>query len=193
SDKPSAIFSYRLTEPIDWLSALGSDVFARAERGAFVTAIPAGKWTEGAAYAVIAPIEAWNGTAIVVALREDVPFDALAASGAKMVLRGAVSDERFHGVDPEAREAIVMPLRDGTDILGVLNVKRPEAPDGFADRIELLDAIAADIGRALRSVKTLGTLERERDDALAYADVASAVAANDVGAALDATLRLGHH
>ena len=28
SDKPSAIFSYRLTEPIDWLSALGSDVFA---------------------------------------------------------------------------------------------------------------------------------------------------------------------
>ena len=299
---PSAIFSYRLSGTVDWLAALGTDVFARAERGAFVTAIPAGRWTDGSSYAVIAPIEAWNGTAIVVGLREDIPFDAIeafgataaarllemsalegralaetlrqsasleerlhvlsgmgddlahtrdpsamleratqevarrmgaqaasimvvegdelrlrasvglpsaaagvrrrigegiagwvAARGEKVVLHGAVADERFSGVDPEARESIVVPLRDGDDVLGVLNVKRPESAEGFGERHELLDAIAADIGRALRSVRSLDELERDREVAYAYADVARAVAASDTNAALEASLRLGHH
>lgn len=264
--------------------------------------MPAGRWTEGASYAVIAPIEAWNANAIVVGLREDIPFDAIeafgataaarllemsalegralaetlrqsasleerlhvlsgmgddlahtrdpsamleratqevarrmgaqaasimvvegdelrlrasvglpsaaagvrrrigegiagwvAARGEKVVLRGAVEDERFVGVDPDAREAIVVPLRDGDDVLGVLNVKRPEAAEGFADRYELLDAIAADIGRALRSVRSLDELERDREIAYAYADVARAVAANDTNTALESALRMGHH
>ena len=75
----------------------------------------------------------------------------VAARGEKVVLRDPVHDKRFRGVDPDAREAIVIPLREGSDVLGVLNMKRPQTPDGFAERHELLDAIAADIAHALRS------------------------------------------
>ncbi|HUQ41185.1 MAG TPA: response regulator [Candidatus Limnocylindrales bacterium] len=115
------------------------------------------------------------------------------ASGEKMVLRGAVDDVRFRGIDPDAGESVVVPLREGSEVLGVLNVKRPDGPDGFADRHELLDAIATDIGRALRAMNLISAVERERADAFAYADVAGAVAAGDVDSALRAALQLGHH
>jgi DNA-binding NarL/FixJ family response regulator/putative methionine-R-sulfoxide reductase with GAF domain len=117
----------------------------------------------------------------------------VAASGEKIVLRGRVDDTRFRGIDPEAGEAIVVPLREGGDVLGVLNVKRPDGPDGFSDRHELLDGIATDIGRALRAMSVVSDLERERADAVAYAEVARAVAGGDVDGALRAALALGHH
>lgn len=302
-DGPSTIFSYRLATPLDWSAVLGADLFARAERGPFVTAVPAGRWVEGAAYAVVAPIDTWNGEAVLCGLRQDVPFDAIEAAGAaggarllemsalegralaetlrqsasleerlqvlsgigdelahardasallaraaqevarrmgagaasimvvegdqlrlraavglpadvlvgtgqpmsegiagwvatsgeKMVLRGRVDDTRFAGIDPDAGEAVVVPLREGGDVLGVLNVKRPDAPEGFADRQDLLDGIATDIGRALRAMSVVADLERARADANAYADVARAVASGDVDGALRATLTLGHH
>lgn len=299
----STIFSYRLAGPLDWEAVLGADVFARAERGSFVTAIPAGRWVEGAAYAVVAPLESWNGAALLVGLRQEQPFDAIeaasaaasarllemsalegrtlaetlrqsatleerlrvleeigdelthardasallaraaqevarrmgagatsimvvegdqlrlrasvglpadvrvgsghpknqgiagwvASNGEKIVLRGAIHDPRFAGVDPDAGEAVVVPLRDGDDVLGVLNIKRPEAPDGFGDRHELLDGIATDIARALRAMSVISDLERANADANGYALLARCVAAGDVDGALRAALRLGHH
>jgi DNA-binding NarL/FixJ family response regulator len=86
-----------------------------------------------------------------------------------------------------------MPLREGSDVLGVLSVKRPEADRGFADRYELLDAIAADLGRTLRAMNTIAGLERERSAALGDARIARAVAARDVDSALRGALDLGHH
>ena len=303
AEGPTTVFAYRLEASPDWSAALGADMFARAERGAFVTAVPAGRWVEGAAYAVVAPMDSSNGAAILCGLRQALPFDAVeaesassaarllemsalegralaetlrqsasleerlqvlagigdglaqagggsellakaaqeiaqrmgagaasimvvegdqlrlrgsfglpsevrvgreqrvgegiagwvAASGEKIVLRGRVEDERFRGTDPEAGEAVVVPLREGGDVLGVLNVKRPDAPDGFSDRHELLDAIAGDVGRALRAMSVVADLERDRADAVAYADVARAVAIGDVDGALRAALALGHH
>ncbi len=302
-DGTSTIFSHRLDRAPDWLATLGPDAFTRVERGPFVTAIPAGTWIEGAAFAVVAPIDSWNGAAILCGLRQAVPFDAVdagaaaaasrllemsalegrslaetlrqsasleerlqvqagigdelaharnasamlaraaqevarrmgagaasimvvegdqlrlrasvglptdidlgqeqrvgegiagwvAASGEKMVLHGRVDDTRFHGIDPDAGESVVIPLREGGDVLGVLNVKRPEDPDGFSHRHELLDAIATDIGRALRAMNLISVVERERADAFAYADVAHAVARDDIDGALRAALALGHH
>jgi DNA-binding NarL/FixJ family response regulator/putative methionine-R-sulfoxide reductase with GAF domain len=268
-----------------------------------VTAVPAGRWIDGAGYAVVAPIDSWNGAAILCGLRQALAFDAIeaesaasasrllemsalegralaetlrqsasleerlqvlaslgdglaqagggaallakaaqevarrmgagaasimvvegdqlrlrasfglsndaragrqqrvgegiagwvAASGEKIVLRGRVDDERFRGSDPDAGESVVVPLREGGDVLGVLNVKRPDLPDGFSDRHELLDAIAGDIGRALRAMSVVSDLERDRADAVAYADVARAVAVGDVDGALRSVLALGHH
>ena len=117
----------------------------------------------------------------------------VAASGEKMILHGRVDDIRFRGIDPDAGESVVVPLREGGDVLGVLNVKRPEDPDGFSHRHELLDAIASDIGRALRAMNLISSVERERAAAFAYADVANAVARDDVDGALRAALALGHH
>ena len=300
---PDTVFSHRLAAPLDWIAVLGEDAFARAERGAFVTAIPAGRWSASASFAVVAPIEAWNGEAVLCGLRQEVPFDAVdamaataaarllemsalegralaetlrqssaleerlevmsrmgdelgrardagallarateevarrmgagaasimvvegdtlrlrasvglpasaitgqgqrvgegiagwvAQSGEKMILRGRVDDARFHGVDPDSRESVIVPLREGSDVLGVLNVKRPEAVEGFADRQDLLDELASDIGRVLRAANAIGVLERERELAMAFAGLAEAVARRDMDTALERALALGHH
>jgi len=117
----------------------------------------------------------------------------VAANGEKVVLHGRINDARFRGSDPDARESVSVPLHEGGEVLGVLNVKRPDAPDGFADREELLDGLAMDIGRTLRAVKAVADLERKQRAADAFAELARAVANGDVDAALRGALALGHH
>lgn len=298
----TTLFSYRIVDGTDWPAVLGADVFTSAERGPIATAVPAGRWTAAASYAVVARIELWGGAAFLVGLREAVPFDAVETLGAKaaanmlemsvledrllaetlrqsaaieerlhivegigdglvqakdasgvlaraaqdvaermgagaasimvvegdrlrlrasvglpaaaagsdqrigegiagwaaarrekIVLRGPVQDERFTGSDADAGESIVVPLVEGEDLLGVLNVKRPAAGESFADRHALLDALASDIGKALRAMNAIADLQRGRENALAYANVARAVASRDADAAATAALALGHH
>ena len=300
---PSTIFTYRISEPVDWLAALGADAFDRADRGPFVTPIAAGRWRPGAGFAVVAPMDLWSGRAILCGLRQEIAFDALdaaaavggarllemsalegralaetlrqsaaleerlhvlsgigdelahardatallaraaqevaqrmgagaasimvvegdelrlrasvglptnvpvgqpqrigegiagyvAASGEKIVLRGRVDDVRFRGTDPDAGESVSVPLHEGGEVLGVLSVKRPGAADTFADRHELLEAVANDLGRALRAMNVISDLERERARAHEEAGIARAVAARQTAAALRGTLALGHH
>ena len=303
ADPPSTVFSHRI-DTADWHAILGQDAFARAAGGAFAVSVPSGRWGDEAAFAVVAPIETWNGPAVLCALRREMPFDTLdviaatsaaqllalmasdgrdlasaqrqaaelderldvlggigdglvdardasavlaraaaevarrmgagassimlvegdelrlrasvglptdvhlgsgqrlgegiagwvATSGEKIVLRGRVTDERFHGVDPDARESISVPLRVGDDVLGVLSVKRPQEADGFSGRQTLLDGIAADLSRALRAMNVIANLQREREHAEGFADVALAVAAGDAhGAARAAAESFGHH
>lgn len=298
----TTLFSHRVADGIDWLSVVGADAFAGADRGPMAVAVPAGRWSDGASYAVVAKIDLWNGRAFLVAVRPDVPFDpveALAAKDAasllemsviedrllaetlrqsaeigervrileslgdelarakdasgllaraaqdvarrmgagaasimvvegdrlrlraavglpdsalgaapqigegiagwaaahreKIVLRGPVRDDRFTGIDADAGESVVLPLVDGGELLGVLNVKRPEMGDSFAEGSETLDALAADLARALRAMNAISVLHRDRESALAYAKVARAVAAGDADAALETALSLGHH
>jgi DNA-binding NarL/FixJ family response regulator/GAF domain-containing protein len=303
ADPPSTVFSHRI-DAADWHAILGQDAFARAAGGAFAVSVPSGRWGDESAFAVVAPIETWNGPAVLCALRREMPFDTLdviaatsaaqllalmasdgrdlasaqrqaaelderldvlggigdglvdardasavlaraaaevarrmgagassimlvegnelrlrasvglptevhlgsgqrlgegiagwvATSGEKIVLRGRVSDERFHGVDPDARESISVPLRIGDDVLGVLSVKRPHEAEGFSGRQTLLDGIAADLSRALRAMNVIANLQRQREHAEGFADVALAVAAGDAhGAARAAAESFGHH
>ena len=297
------MFSHRI-ESADWHAILGQDAFARAAGGAFALSVPSGRWGDEVAFAVVAPIETWNGPAVLCALRREMPFDTLdviaatsaaqllammasdgrdlagaqrraaelderldvlggigdglvdardasavlaraaaevarrmgagassimlvegdelrlrasvglptsvrlgraqrlgegiagwvATSGEKIVLRGRVTDERFHGVDPDARESISVPLRVGDDVLGVLSVKRPQEAEGFSGRQTLLDGIAADLSRALQAMNVIAALQREREHAEGFADVALAVAAGDPHAAARAAAEsFGHH
>jgi DNA-binding NarL/FixJ family response regulator/putative methionine-R-sulfoxide reductase with GAF domain len=118
----------------------------------------------------------------------------VATSGEKVVLHGRVTDERFRGVDPDARESISVPLRVGDDVLGVLSVKRPQEADGFSGRQTLLDGIAADLSRALHAMNVISALQRQREHAEGFADVALAVAAGDAEGAARATAEsFGHH
>ncbi len=301
-DRPVTVFSHRVSGEPDWQAVLGADLFARAAKGAYATAVPAGRWSQAAAYALVAPLDSWNGATVLVGLREDVPFDPIetigaaaagrllemsalegralaetlrqsaslgerlqvlsgfgdelarardvgallaraatevarrmgaggasimlvegdelrvraavglpadaattrqrvgegiagwvAASGKKLVLRGRVDEERFRGTDPDAREAVVVPLMEGGEVVGVLNVKRPDAPDGFTDRADLLDGLAGDLARTLRAVKAIAVLETEVASARASVEVARAVAAGDAQAAARAAVSLGHH
>src|SRR5438093_12303229 len=88
ADPPSTVFSHRI-EDADWHAILGEDAFARAAGGAFAVSVPSGRWGEEAAFAVVAPIEPWNGPAVLCALRREMPFDALdvvAATSAAQLL-----------------------------------------------------------------------------------------------------------
>src|SRR5947207_951962 len=60
----------------------------------------------------------------------------VASRGERMVLLGPIDDDRFRGSDPQAGEAVIMPLRAGAEIIGVLNVKRPTGADGFGQKLE---------------------------------------------------------
>src|SRR6266540_6573306 len=300
ADPPSTVFSHRI-DAADWHAILGQDAFARAAGGAFAVSVPSGRWGDEAAFAVVAPIETWNGPAVLCALRREMPFDTLdviaatsaaqllalmasdgrdlagaqrraaelderldvlggigeglldasavlaraaadvarrmgagassimlvegdelrlrasvglpthvhlgrgqrlgegiagwvATSGEKIVLRGRVTDERFHGVDPDARESISVPLRVGDDVLGVLSVKRPQEAESFSGRQTLLDGIAADLSRALQAMNVISALQRERERAEAFADLALAVASGDAhAAARTAAESFDHH
>jgi DNA-binding NarL/FixJ family response regulator/putative methionine-R-sulfoxide reductase with GAF domain len=118
----------------------------------------------------------------------------VASRGERVVLMGPVDDDRFHGSDPDAGESVIMPLRNGDQIIGVLNVKRPTGGEGFGQKLDVLDAIARDVGRALVAVNRIDVLEREWRSELALEDVMRHAAASDGDAAArTAASSFGHH
>ena len=118
----------------------------------------------------------------------------VASRGERVVLLGPVDDDRFQGSDPEAGESVVMPLRAGNDVIGVLNVKRPTGAEGFGQKLEVLDTIARDVARALVAINRIDDLEREWRAAVALEDVMRHAAASDAEtAARTAASSFGHH
>lgn len=118
----------------------------------------------------------------------------VASRGERVVLRGPIDDDRFRGSDPYAGESVIMPLRSGDEVIGVLNVKRPLGTDGFDPKLEILDAIARDIARALVAVNRVADLEREWRAEVALEDVMRHAAANDADAAArTAAKSFDHH
>ncbi len=118
----------------------------------------------------------------------------VASRGERVVLLGPVDDDRFRGSDPQAGESVIVPLRAGDDIIGVLNVKRPTGPEGFGQKLEVLEAIAGDVGSALAAINRIDDLEREWRSEVALEDVMRHAAANDADAAArTAASSFGHH
>ena len=118
----------------------------------------------------------------------------VASRGERVVLMGPVDDDRFHGSDPQAGESVIMPLRAGDEIIGVLNVKRPTGGEGFGQKLEILDAIAGDVGRALVAINRIDDLEREFRSEVALENVMRQAAASDGDAAArTAASSFGHH
>jgi DNA-binding NarL/FixJ family response regulator/putative methionine-R-sulfoxide reductase with GAF domain len=118
----------------------------------------------------------------------------VASRGETVVLHGPVDEDRFRGSDPDAGEAVIMPLRAGDEIIGVLNVKRPTGQEGFGQKLEVLDAIAGDVASALSALKRIDDLEREWRSEVALEDVMRHAAASDADAAArTAASSFGHH
>jgi DNA-binding NarL/FixJ family response regulator/putative methionine-R-sulfoxide reductase with GAF domain len=118
----------------------------------------------------------------------------VASRGERVILLGPVDDDRFRGSDPQARESVIMPLRAGDEVIGVLNVKRPTGAEGFAEKLDVLDAIASDVGRALVAINRIDDLEREFRSEVALEDVMRHAAASDGDAAArTAASSFGHH
>jgi DNA-binding NarL/FixJ family response regulator len=118
----------------------------------------------------------------------------VASRGERVVLLGPVDDDRFQGSDPQAGESVIMPLRAGDEVIGVLNVKRPTGAEGFRQKLEVLDAVAGDVSRALGAINRIGDLERDRRSEVALEEVMRHAAASDgEGAAKTAASSFGHH
>ncbi len=118
----------------------------------------------------------------------------VASRGERIVLLGPVDDDRFHGSDPQAGESVIMPLRAGDAVIGVLNVKRPTGAEGFGQKLDVLDAIAGDVARALVAINRIDELEREWRSEVALGDVMRHAAASDGDAAArTAASSFGHH
>jgi hypothetical protein len=94
----------------------------------------------------------------------------------KIVLRGRVTDQRFHGVDPEARDHLGT-ARVGDGVLGVLG----EAAAGSRGVFRTAEPTRRYRRRPLRSGdERHRRAPRERENADGFARVALAVAAGDI-------------
>lgn len=118
----------------------------------------------------------------------------VASRGERVLLRGPIDDDRFRGSDPQAGESVIMPLRVGDEIIGVLNLKRPTGDEGFGEKLDVLDAIAGDVARALAAINRIDDLEREWRSEVALEEVMRYAAASDADAAArTAATSFGHH
>ena len=118
----------------------------------------------------------------------------VASRGERVVLLGPVDDDRFRGSDPHAGESVSVPLRSGGGVIGVLSVKRPIGTEGFGEKLDVLDAIATDVSRALVAINRIDELEREWRSEIALEDVMRHAAASDGDAAArTAASSFGHH
>jgi GAF domain-containing protein len=104
----------------------------------------------------------------------------VARHGEPLVLSGRVEDARFIGVDPTIEEALVVPLRHGSRVLGVVNVRtRRDIGTGDGELLQDLNIVAQDLAamieRAEAAVARLSAvrrLESDRRQAVALFDLA---------------------
>jgi GAF domain-containing protein len=126
----------------------------------------------------------------------------VARHGEPLVLSGRVDDARFDGVDPTIEEALVVPLRSGSRVLGVVNVRaRRVVGANGGERLEDLNTVAQDLAAmieraeaAVARLEIVQRLETDRGQALALFDLARlAGIGSDPQADLDAASALVAH
>ncbi len=104
----------------------------------------------------------------------------VAEHGEPLMLSGRVEDTRFTGVDPTIEEALIVPLRSGGRVLGVVNMRaRPGTAAYDSDRLRDLNIVASDLAAmieraeaAVARVEVLRAVEDDRRQALALFDLA---------------------
>lgn len=97
-----------------------------------------------------------------------------------LLLHGRVHDARFDGVDPTIDESLVVPLRLGERVVGVISTRAHRVPDANGDdRLKDLDFVAREmamlLARAEERTLRLGLTERlenDRREAVAMYDLA---------------------
>ena len=104
----------------------------------------------------------------------------VARHGEPLILSGRVDDARFAGIDPTIEEALVVPMRNGSRVLGVVNVRARRAlvaNDG--ELLHDLNIVAQDLAAmieraeaAVARVSFIRRLEADRTQAVALFDLA---------------------
>lgn len=97
-----------------------------------------------------------------------------------LVLRGRVDDARFTGVDPTIDESLVVPLRVGDRVLGVVATRATRVSDaGGAERLKDLGLVAGELALLIAHTEDAAArrdltdqLESDRREAIAMYDLA---------------------
>ncbi|MBI4317560.1 MAG: GAF domain-containing sensor histidine kinase [Chloroflexi bacterium] len=91
----------------------------------------------------------------------------VATSGEPLLLKGAVQDPRFQGVDPGIDGAITVPLRGSKGVLGVLNLRRKAVNASFSlGELRLALGLAKGLAGALERVLESTRADEDRRQAL---------------------------
>ncbi|MDQ2951648.1 MAG: GAF domain-containing protein, partial [Chloroflexota bacterium] len=104
----------------------------------------------------------------------------VAQNAEPLMLRGRVEDPRFSGVDPTIEESLVVPLRFGSRVVGVVATRANRKPDAHgAERLRDLDLVAGELAiliarseEAAARMEITARLESDRREAVAMYDLA---------------------
>ncbi len=135
------LFSCRIDDALSWRLVLGNDAVDRAvtDRGAFATAIPAERWGDAVAYALLAPITSTAGErGVLCAMRHGMPFDAVevvAGEAAARLLSMAFSDAQAVAF-AERDTAVALPPAEGTPLRVAIVESHPATRIGLETILE---------------------------------------------------------
>ena len=107
ADGARAVFAYRIDPETDWRALLGAAVVERASRSSVpvTTALPAGRWDDHSAFALLVRLDTLATPALLCVLRHAVPFDPIEVQSGESaaVLLGIGLPESRAAEAPDAR------------------------------------------------------------------------------------------
>ena len=129
------LFSCRIDDALAWRLVLGDDAVDRAvtDRGAFATAIPAERWGDAVAYALLVPIISTSGErGVLCAMRHGIPFDAvevIAGEAAARLLAMAFSDAQAVAIAERDTSPALAPAERALSTERAPTLDRPPAAE----------------------------------------------------------------
>ena len=133
--------------------------------------------------------------ALEVALGQGLIGQA-AESGERIVVDDVRVDERFRFIPnlPETKSEVVLPLKLKDRVLGVLDVQSDQLHSFHPNDLLILDALAANIARAVEGAHLYGDLRRRANQLTLIAEVSEAVTSTlDLSEVMHKTAELIHN
>ena len=100
-----------------------------------------------------------------------------AASGERIIVNDVKQDTRYRFIDslPETRSEVVLPLKLGERVLGVLDIQSDQADAFHPNDLLILGALADTIARAVEGARLYSNLRRRADQLSLVAEVSKSV------------------
>jgi serine phosphatase RsbU (regulator of sigma subunit)/putative methionine-R-sulfoxide reductase with GAF domain len=119
-----------------------------------------------------------------------------AQSGERIVVDDVSANERFRFIPnlPETKSEVVLPLKIEDRVLGVMDVQSDQLHGFHPNDLLILDALAANIARAVESAHLYGDLRRRADQLALIAEVSEAATSTlDLSELMNKTAELIHN
>jgi serine phosphatase RsbU (regulator of sigma subunit)/putative methionine-R-sulfoxide reductase with GAF domain len=118
-----------------------------------------------------------------------------AQTGERIVVDDVQADARFRFIPnlPDTKSELVLPLKLEDRVLGILDIQSNQLHAFHPNDLLILDALAANIARAVEGARLYSDLRRRADQLALIAEVSDAVTSSlDLGKVMDRTVELIH-